>query len=303
MPEKPPLQFEQENKTRVAETILLGAESYEEGLNKIRHQLLDLSVQEYFAGLLEAHGMTAPQAVRQAFLDKDYGRQVLIGERIAHRDTYLMLAFAMRLSFAETQSMLNFLGKGPIYVVRERDAALLYAMKEGFNLMDAQLLLEEHELPILGEEEDPEVDGPPSLPPELTTQDIEQYVQRAESFDEAGELIEDNFITLSISSYFHRLLRARNLTRKDALRLAGLKESRVQLLNGTRTARNPDEYIRLALAIGLTLSQTQQMLKYVKKGMLYPLRERDAALVFAIGHGFTLEETQLLLEEQGLPKL
>lgn len=300
MPEKQPPQSGEESKTRAAQTILLDANSYEEGMRKIRGQLLDLSVQAYFANLLKIHDLTAPQAVRQAFLDKDYGRQILIGERAAHRDIYLMLAFAMGLSFAETQSMLNFLGKGPIYVVRKRDAAILYALKKKLSLMDAQLMLEAHDLPVLGEEEELAGDGPPAPPPSLSTRDIEQHVQRAENFDEVGELIEDHFVRLSISSYFHRLLRTRDLTRKDALRLAGLKDSRVQLLNGTRTARNSDEYIRLALAMRLTLSQTQQMLKYVKKGELYPLKERDAALVFAIGHGLSLEETQQLLRKHGL---
>lgn len=303
MTDRQPPHGDRESNTRAAETILLGSDSFEEGMDQIRHQLLTLTVQEYFADLLQTHGLTQPQAVRNASLDKDFGRQILVGERGAHRDTYLMLAFAMGLTFPETQSMLNFLGKGPIYVIRERDAAILYALNRGYSLINAQLLLEDHELPLLGEEEDAGEDAPPAPPPKLSTQDIEQYVRRAESFEQMDEEIKESYVQLSISSYFHRLLRARGLTRKEALKLAGLKESRVQLLNGTRTARNPDEYVCLALAMRLTLSQTQQMLKYVKKGELYPLKERDAALVFAIGHGFSLAETRQLLLDHGLPPL
>jgi len=288
--------------TRAAEVILLGAPTYREGIDSIRSRLLDGLIQPYFEGLLERHGLTSSEAVRRANLDKDYGRQILTGKRMARRDTYIQLAIAMGLCFEEAQSMLNFLGMGPIYAVRERDAAILYAMQRGYNLMKTQLLLDAHGLPALG---DPEAEAEGDFEAEPPhTRDVEQRVREARDFCALTEEVQDRFVRLSVSAYFDKLLKARGLSRAQALVRAGIKESiGFQLLSGIRTAKNRDAYVRLALALGLNLEETQQMLKFLKKGALYPLKERDAALVYCVGRGLSLEEVQRLLEEHGIAPL
>ena len=53
----------------------------------------------------------------------------------------------------------------------------------------------------------------------------------------------------------------------------------------------------------LSLAETQSMLKFLKKGTLYPLKERDAALVFCISRGYTIDQAQELLAANDLPLL
>ena len=291
--------------TQLAEVVLLDAPSFRAGIDSIRDKLLDGKIQPYFEALLARHGLSSSEAVQRANLDKDYGRQILTGKRMARRDTYIQLAFALGLNPAETQSMLNFLGMGPIYAVRERDAAILYALQRGYTLMKAQLLLEENGLLALGDA----ADTTPSAEPEsnaapMRTTDVERSIREARDFDMVTTEVQDMFIGISVSDYFDRLLSARHLTRAQALSRAGIKESiGFQLLSGTRTAKNRDAYLRLALALHLGLDETQQLLKFLKKGTLYALKERDAALLYCVGHGHTLEETQRQLAQSGLPLL
>lgn len=289
--------------TQAAEAILLDAADYREGLDRIRDQLLCASIQAYFDALLARHGLTAGEAVRRANLDKDFGRQILTGRRRARRDYYLQLALGMGLSAPEARSLLNFLGVGPIYPVRARDAAILYALERGMSLMDTQLLLEAHGLCPLGDAEEASWESYPAGGT-MPTAEAEIAVRDAETFAHVTDTVQDRFTQQSVHAFFDRLLSERGLTRTEALARAGLKESiGYQLLSGTRTAKNRDAYVRLALGLGLSLQDTQRMLKFLKKGELYPLKERDAALVFAIGHGFSLDATQKLLEGNGLDVL
>lgn len=293
--------------TLQAQAVLLDCSQFREGVDIIRDWLLSSSIRDYFADLLSAHGLHAHEAVRGAELDKDFGRQLLIGERMGRRDYYIQLAFGMKLSVEETQSMLSYLGIGPLYALRKRDAAVMYALKEGFSLMDTQLLLDQYNLTPLGDSEDAFSDFAESKGTQsLRTQDMEQRLKNTRNFEELNEEMNDHFTRINVNTYFARLLTARGLGRRQVIDLAGLSDKAnlaFQLLNGTRTARNRDLYIRLALAMRLDLEETQRLLKFLKKGTLYPLKMRDAALVYAISHGYDIKATQQLLAENALAML
>ncbi len=294
---------EKRSVTRVAEATMLSAKSFSEGIKALEGSLISTSIRDYFNGLLIRHSISHAGAVRAANLDKDFGRQILTGDRMARRDYYLQLAFGMSLTFEETQSMLNFMGRGPIYAVRQRDAALMFALQRGMSLMDVQLLLEEHGLTPLGDDENSQADNAFSEEAPVT-RDIEQRIKEACSFQDLSAGAVDRFLEIAINNYFAKLLSARNMTRAQVLARAEIKENiGYQLLSGLRIAKNRDAYVRLALALSLTLAETQQMLKFLKKGALYPLIRRDAAFVFGIGQGYSIGDMQKLLTDYGLPEL
>ena len=292
--------------TMQAQAILLDCPDFDQGVDAIRNQLLSASVREYFSGLLERHGLQTSEVVRRAELDKDFGRQLLKGERVGRRDYYIQLAFGLSLTVDETQSMLSFLGIGPLYALRKRDAAVMYALRKGYSLMDTQLLLDQHNLTPLGDAEDAWADFARGADQNLRTADMEQKLKQAQNFDALSEEMNDSTTQESVNTYFASLLEARGLSRRQLIDLAGLSDKSnlvFQLLNGTRTARNRDYYIRLALALRLSLDETQSLLKFLNKGTLYPLKMRDAALVYAISHGYDIEATQRLLADNGLEAL
>lgn len=293
--------------TMQAQSVLFSCEQFDDGVAQIRSKLLSASVADYFGRLLASRGLATSEVVQRAGLDKDFGRQLLKGSRTGRRDYYIQLAIGLQLSVEETQSLLSFLGTGPLYALRKRDAAIMYALKEGFSLMDTQLLLDQHGLTPLGDAEDePVTSSGEAEGPAIRTTDMEQQLRQVRNFDALSVGMNDAFISDSVNSYFSRLLEAKGFSRKQLIDLAGLTDKAnlaFQLLNGTRTARNRDLYLRLALAMQLSLEETQSLLKFLKKGTLYPLKERDAALIFCLKRGYNISQTQQLLAANGLQPL
>lgn len=295
-----------ESLTQQAQSTFLDADQYSAGLQAIQDHLLGASIRQYFDALLKKHGLKSRDAVRLANLDRDFGRQILCGKRMGRRDYYLQLAFGMGLSLPETQSMLAFLGVGALYAVRERDAAMMFGLQRGYDLMAVQLLLDGRNLPPLG---DPDVvyeTDDPNACRRVETQTMEQLLKDAESFEAFSSEWNDHFARVSIHAYFDRLLSARGLTRRQVIDLADLSSKSnliFQLLNGIRTARNRDLYLRLAFAMRLSLDETQSMLKFLKKGTLYVLKKRDAAVMFCLDRHYNLAEAQQMLSDHGLPAL
>jgi hypothetical protein len=64
----------------------------------------------------------------------------------------LQLALAMRLDMDETQKLLQIAGKSRLYPKLKRDAAILYCASHGYGMMEAQSLLHELGIALLGED-------------------------------------------------------------------------------------------------------------------------------------------------------
>lgn len=303
----PPPRAKEESLTHKAQLRLLDADRLDAGIEAIHSQLREDSIRDYFSALLDKHGRSLAEAVAQANLDKDFGRQLLTGKRGGRRDYYIQLAFGIGLSLDEAQSMLAYLGIGSLYALRERDAALIYALLKGYDLMETQFLLERNGLTPLGDAETSAVQARRREEARrLQTVEMEQQLRAAEDFEEFSDEMDAHFTRTSVDAYFSALLAQRRMSRRQLIEKAGLADKAnliFQLLNGTRSARRRDYYIRLALALGLDLAETQRMLKLLKKGLLYPLKKRDAALIYCIDRAFTLEQTQRLLREQQLEEL
>ena len=72
-----------------------------------------------------------------------------------------------------------------------------------------------------------------------------------------------------------------------------------QLFNGTRHPSR-DKVLQLALAIGLSVEETQQLLQSAGKSRLYPRLKRDATILFCLKNGYDLMQTQEILSNYGL---
>lgn len=75
-----------------------------------------------------------------------------------------------------------------------------------------------------------------------------------------------------------------------------------QILRGERVPGR-DVLLRTALALGLSLEETQRLLAVSGCGTLYPRVRRDAAVIFALNQHLTLLDTEELLAslpERGL---
>ena len=130
----------------------------------------------------------------------------------------------------------------------------------------------------------------------LTEQFLNQLLE-ADSLKSALEA--DGFVDRTFCEYAHALLDEKGLVRADVVRKARLNSTYGwQVFEGQR---NPgrNTVLRIALAMGLSLRETNRLLAASNNAQLYSKNRRDAIIIFCIDHGKTLEETDDALYEFG----
>jgi hypothetical protein len=86
--------------------------------------------------------------------------------------------------------------------------------------------------------------------------------------------------------FFNKLFATTGLQKSSVIRQANISRSYgYQIIDGTRIAKR-DYYIAIALAMRLDLATTQWLLAITETGVLYRPLKRDAAIIFAIQHGY-----------------
>ncbi len=104
-------------------------------------------------------------------------------------------------------------------------------------------------------------------------------------------------------TYIAELSRASEQTQEHIIRRSAIERTYGhQLFNGTRKPSR-DKVIQLAFGFGMDVDGTQDMLRIACKSLLYPKIKRDAAILYCIGRGADIMETQTLLLDLGLDLL
>lgn len=125
------------------------------------------------------------------------------------------------------------------------------------------------------------------------TDNVEEFLRA-----HAGELVVPSF-----AAYITRLCKQKKMTVSSALDKADIGVSfGYALFNGSRKPSR-DTVIKLAVAFGLNLDETQKLLSAAGFGGLYPKIKRDAVIIYAIQRGYTLYQTQDQLSRQQLTEL
>jgi hypothetical protein len=75
-----------------------------------------------------------------------------------------------------------------------------------------------------------------------------------------------------------------------------------EIFKGTKHPSR-DKIIQLAFGLGLTVDETQRLLKIGNQAELYPKIKRDAVIVHAIAHNMTIVQANSLLTENQFPML
>lgn len=105
------------------------------------------------------------------------------------------------------------------------------------------------------------------------------------------EFIDKNSVEqASLHEYLQELLEAKGLRRSDVIREANINETfGYQVFSGARGAGR-DTILQLALAMGLTLRETNRLLQAAGANGLYCKNRRDAIIIFSIEHDNTLQQ-------------
>lgn len=95
----------------------------------------------------------------------------------------------------------------------------------------------------------------------------------------------------TLTEYLNELLAQKGLKRAEVVRAAGINETfGYQIFKGQRNPAR-DKVLQLALAMGLSLRETNRLLKAAGSNELYCKDRRDAIVLFCIDHGCSLQKT------------
>lgn len=113
----------------------------------------------------------------------------------------------------------------------------------------------------------------------------------------------DSYLNSDIKIFFEELLEETGLKKSEVIRDANLSRTYgYQIMEGRRQGKR-DYYLLIAIAMSLDLKTTQRMLAVAKCGPLHPLIKRDAAIIFAINHGYDNIETYEFMNQLELEPL
>ncbi len=133
----------------------------------------------------------------------------------------------------------------------------------------------------------------------LLTEELFCELKNVKHFDEYLQKHEEEFMDTKLHSYLYELLDRSGYTISMIIDKASIGKSLAyQIFNGKRTP-NRNLLLRIALVLKLNLEDTQRLLRMAKRGELYPRIQRDAAIIFCIGHNYSLIDTNELLENLG----
>lgn len=111
------------------------------------------------------------------------------------------------------------------------------------------------------------------------------------------------FLDPDIRDFFDELFLKTGLSRSAVIRDANISRTYgYQIMDGTRIGKR-DYYLSLAIAMRLDLTTTQRMLAVTSNGALHALIKRDAAIIFAINHGYDNIRLYEFFKELGLAPL
>ena len=103
--------------------------------------------------------------------------------------------------------------------------------------------------------------------------------------------------------YLSELCEKNNLVPEHIIKTAQIDRTYGhQLFNGTRKPSR-DKVIQLAFGFGMTVNETQYLLRIARKNQLYPKIKRDAAILFCLSKKMGVIDTQNMLESLGLTLL
>lgn len=134
-------------------TLLKKIKSYKTIDDVLAYEASDIdgpTLCSYMNQLLEQSHMGIPELAKQVLLDRSYVYQLFNGIRTPNRNTLIRLAFAFHLSIKDAQYLLTLSRRGELYPRIRYDAAILFALAKGYDLYDANEMLEQiGEIPLL----------------------------------------------------------------------------------------------------------------------------------------------------------
>lgn len=118
-------------------------------INRYDYKQLSLSFTDFLEQKLNEYRMKKSDVIRYSGLTRSYAYEVFAGFKKPSRDKVMLIALAIKLSYADTQKLLLLAGHNPLHPKTRRDAILIHTVSKGINCVETNLLLEALNEPLL----------------------------------------------------------------------------------------------------------------------------------------------------------
>lgn len=109
----------------------------------------------------------------------------------------------------------------------------------------------------------------------------------------------ETFMDKPLTDYLEILLEKYNVKKADVIKRSSLATVYgYQIFDGRREPKR-DKVIQLAFGFGLTLDETQRLLKCAGHSELYPKVKRDVLFIYGINNNMNKDEVEQLLYKMG----
>ena len=127
-------------------------ETFEDFERFFTDDLMDenLLLARYLYRLLDRYNVSPNKAALKIGKTHSYVRKIVNGNELnPSRDVLLAICVYLGATVEETQILLRYAGKAPLYARRKRDAIIWFALKKHQSLEDLNIYLAENDYPIL----------------------------------------------------------------------------------------------------------------------------------------------------------
>lgn len=136
-----------------------------------------------------------------------------------------------------------------------------------------------------------------------STDDLFFMLENESNIAENWESVSEHMNVLPFHKYLNTLISERNMTITEFGVKTFLSRSfTYQIFSGDRIPSR-DIILRAALALNISLDETQRLLKLADRGALYPKIKRDAIIIYGINNRSGLYETDEMLVSLGQESL
>lgn len=133
----------------------------------------------------------------------------------------------------------------------------------------------------------------------FSTDELFTLIQETRSLESFLDTAGASVPPLNTQTYLMQMLREHKLTKRAVIQEAGLERSTGYMIFLGKRNPKRNTLLSLALAMRLTLQETQRLLKIAQRGELYPKNRRDAAIVYCIHHQLKPIDAGILLDQIG----
>lgn len=139
--------------------------------------------------------------------------------------------------------------------------------------------------------------------PAKDTAELENELTEAEDVKKFLDDNAENLRKYTLAEYLRCLLKEKNLSKAQVIKNSQLDEGYAYHIFGGRKNPSREKILSLALAMELSLKETDYLLYYAGHNKLYARNDEDAVIVFALENHKTVLQTDELLTELKLSPL